>query len=262
MKRNFELLLFSTDPATVREAVAAGVDGLVVDWERRGKSSRQQDADTQINADTVDDLRRVRAATGAPIICRINGPCETTGEEVDAAIEAGATEILLPMARRREEVEILLGKVDGRCGLGILVETVAAVKAAQSLAELPLTRVFIGLNDLAIERRTPNIFTALADGTVDGLRRRFPMPFGFGGLTLPELGRPIPCRLLIGEMARLDCGFSFLRRSFLRDIRRRSMAREVPRIREALEEARARPPEEAGRDHQELRAAIAAWTAG
>ena len=262
MSRKFELLLFSTDPATVREAVAAGVDGIVVDWERRGKSSRQQDADTQINADTADDLRGVRAATAAPIICRINGPCETTGDEVDAAIEAGATEVLLPMVRRRDEVEVLLEKVDGRCGLGILVETVAAVKAAESLAELPLTRVFIGLNDLAIERRTPNLFTALADGTVDDLRRRFRIPFGFGGLTLPELGRPIPCRLLIAEMARLECSFSFLRRSFLRDIRRRSMAREVPRIREALERARARPPVEEARDHADLMAAIAAWTAG
>lgn len=62
-----------------------------------------------------------------------------------------------------------------------------------------------------------NIFRAVSDGTVERVQRHFSIPFGFGGLTLPERGNPIPCRLLIGEMIRLSCNFSFLRRPFFRD---------------------------------------------
>jgi len=68
----FELLLFSTDPAAVARYTAAGIDGFVVDWERRGKVARQTGADTEINADTPEDLRRVRAGTDARVVCRVN----------------------------------------------------------------------------------------------------------------------------------------------------------------------------------------------
>ena len=33
----FALFLFGSNPATVREATAAGMDGFVIDWERGGK---------------------------------------------------------------------------------------------------------------------------------------------------------------------------------------------------------------------------------
>jgi hypothetical protein len=44
---------------------------------------------------------------------------------------------------------------------------------------------------------------ALGGGHVNPprLRRYFEVPFGFGGATLPDRGRPIPCRLLLSEMA-------------------------------------------------------------
>ena len=58
------------------------VDGIVVDWETRGKEQRQASADTQINRDTPADLQRVRRETTAPIVCRINGVGETTGEPI------------------------------------------------------------------------------------------------------------------------------------------------------------------------------------
>jgi len=252
-------MLFSTRPEIIRPAVAAGVKGIIVDWEHIGKEARQAYADTQINHDTPDDLRRVRACTDARIICRVNRYTPLTAHEVEQAIEAGADEILLPMVQSLEEVEAVLRQVGGRCGVGILVETLSAAEIAGDLARLPLARVYVGLNDLAIERGTPNIFTAVADGTLERIRRAFRVPFGFGGLTLPERGYPIPCRLLIGEMARLDCRFSFLRRSFHRDMRGRDSAVEVPRILEAVARARRRSPEAIARDRRDLEAAIAAW---
>lgn len=256
----FQLLLFSTDPSFIRRAVQAGVHGIIVDWERVGKQERQIFADTQINGDTLEDLQRVRACTDAPVICRINLFGESTPIEIEQAIGAGADELLLPMVRSIEQVQAVLDLVRGRCGVGVLVETNEAVTLAEGLDRLPLSRVYVGLNDLAIARGTPNIFTAVADGTVESIRRAFHAPFGFGGLTLPQCGYPIPCRLLIGEMARLDCHFSFLRRSFHRDIQGHDVAGEVPRLLNALTDAHQRPAAAVNRDRMELEQHIAAWT--
>lgn len=248
----FELLLFSTTSSVIREANEAGIDGFIVDWENRGKPERQNGADTQINYDTPGDLACVRAATTARVICRINGAGPGTAGEVNTAIEYGADEILLPMVQSVAEVESILRHVDGRCGLGILIETVVALAIARELAALPLARVYAGLNDLAIQRGTPNIFEALADGTVDRIREPFSAPFGVAGLTLPDHGVPIPCRLLIAELTRLQCSFSFLRRSFHRDIKNRNMRFEVRRIRTAIQQARARTPREILADREEF----------
>lgn len=259
MGHRFSLTLFSTRPDIIHRAIAAGVDEIIVDWEWRGKQARQASADTEINRDTADDLSRVRACTAARVLCRLNACGETTRDEIECAIHAGADEILLPMVRSAGEVATVLDQVGSRCKVGILVETIDAVRCRFDLGELPLSRVYVGLNDLAIERGTPCIFTAIADGTVERIRQAFRVPFGFGGLTLPERGHPIPCCLLIGEMARLDCAFSFLRRSFYRDIEGLDMNDHVPRILAAYRQALSRSEEAVRRDRQDLEAAISAW---
>jgi hypothetical protein len=255
----FELLMFSTDPDVIRPAVAAGIDGVVVDWEWRGKDRRQENADTEINRATVEDLRRVRACTPARVSCRINGFGPETASEVARAVGEGADELLLPMVRDPGEVERVLGWANGHCAVGILVETPEAVARAEELASLPISRVYVGLNDLGIARRTPNIFSAAVDGLVEELRGRFRAPFGFGGLTLPDRGTPISCKLLIGEMARLECSHTFLRRSFHRDMRGRDPAVEVPRLRQALALARQRTAAEVHRDRSAFVQAVRSW---
>jgi hypothetical protein len=237
----FELFLFSTQPQIIKEAIAAGVDGIIVDWENAGKKARQSGYDTQINQATVEDLTTVRRVTSARVICRINGYNPETVQQVEKAINAGADEILLPMVRSGEEVARTLDFIQNRCTLGILVETLAATKSAAQFNQFPLSRIYVGLNDLAIDRKVHNIFQSLADGLVEQVRNVIQLPFGFGGLTLPELGSPIPCRYLIAEMVRLCCNFTFLRRSFLRDIQGKSMAVEIPLIRSALAEMTSRP---------------------
>jgi hypothetical protein len=256
MSEPFSLFLFSTDSEQIQRCIAAGVAGIIVDWERIGKRQRQVFADTQINMDTLEDLERVRAATRARVICRINGFHEATREEVRMCKDSGADEILLPMVRALGEVEDVLAYANGEIEVGILVETLEAYDIAEALSALPLSRVYVGLNDLAIARGTTNIFSALFDGMLDSIRARVSVPFGFAGLTLPDRGSPIPCRLLIGEMSRLGSQFSFLRRSFQRDIREHDPALEIPHILAALAEARARSPEEAQRDRAALLEAI------
>jgi len=248
LSAEFELLLFAVEPGLVHEAVAAGIGGIVVDWERRGKWERQLGVDTEINQQTVGDLVRVREAAPCPVICRVN-PCNgASAAELESAICGGADEILVPMVRTPDEVERILNLVDGRCGVGILVETAQAVAASSALAQLPISRVYVGLNDLAIDRGSLSIFDALLDGTVEGLRPDFDVPFGFGGLTLPDRGAPIPCRQLIAEMVRLECSFSFLRRSFRRDVPQHEIGVALTRIRGAIEAAGTRSPDAVASD--------------
>jgi hypothetical protein len=252
MSDSFGLFLFATEPGLLRDAVVAGVDGVVVDWERRGKHARQDGLDTEINEHTVDDLVRVRSLAPRRVVCRLNPLSDESAAELEAALAGGADEVLLPMVQSSAEVEALLELAAGRCGVGILVETVSAVRAASELAGLPLSRAYVGLNDLAIERRSTSIFDAVRDGTVERVRREFEVPFGFGGLTVPDRGAPVPCRYLIAEMARLDCSFAFLRRSFRRDIADRDVGESLGRIRAAVEAAAARSPRAVAEDRGAL----------
>ena len=258
----FELFLFSTQPVLIRDAVAAGVAGIIVDWESRGKHSRQENWDTEINGDTPRDLEVVRQATPARVICRLNGFGETTAAEIEAAVSRGADEILLPMVRATAEVRRVLQMAGGRCGVGVLVETVAATRLAPELAGLPLSRVYVGLNDLAIDRGLKSIFQSVTDGTVERSRQHYRVPFGFGGATLPDRGSPVPCPLLLAEMARMKCGFTFLRRSFHRDIRGRDIALEVPRIHQAIARAFARTQSMEHEDREALRRIVASIANG
>ena len=251
--RTFELLLFATHPELVAEATAAGVDGVIVDWERRGKGRRQAGQNTQINSDTLADLRRVRAATPARVLCRVNGYGPWTGREIDRAIDAGADEVLLPMVRSADQVDRTLDLVGGRCGLGILIETQAAVRAAAELAGRPLSRVYVGLNDLRIDRGSTQLFEPLVDGTVEAVRAQVRAPrFGVAGLTLPDRGAPVPSRLLAAELTGVGADFTFVRRSFLADTAALPLAPAAAAIRDNLTTLRTRSAAAAATDRAAL----------
>ncbi|TFV87360.1 aldolase [Blastococcus sp. CT_GayMR16] len=237
-----ELFLFTVDPRWGSAVVDAGAAGIVVDWERRGKERRQLGEGTQINADTAEDLTRMRAATDGRLLCRINGSGPWTGAEVDEAIARGADELLLPMVRTTDEVDRTLDLVAGRCGLGILIETQDAVERAAVLASRPLSRIYVGLNDLRIDRGSDELFRPLVDGSVDAVRAEVAQPFGVGGLTLPGGGSPVPSDLLAAELVRLGADFTFLRRSFTADMAGRDPATEVPRLLQSLASLRRAEP--------------------
>ena len=203
----------------------------------------------------------MRAATGGRLVCRVNGWDGWTPAEIDLAIALGADEVLLPMVRRVEEVDAALAHVAGRCGLGILIETTDAVRGADELLRRPLTRVYVGMNDLMIDRGCGPVFAALVDGTVDRLAVLAGVagiPFGVGGLTVPEGGHPVPCRLLAGELARLGASFTFLRRSFHADTAGRDLDVEVPRILAMVADARQRRLDRVASDRTQLERAVGA----
>jgi hypothetical protein len=251
-----DLFVFTVDPRFATGCVEAGAAGVVVDWERRGKARRQAGEGTQINGDTPADLSRIRAATDGRVICRINSAGPWTPSEVDLAVRLGADEVLLPMVRRPEEVDRALDAVAGRCGLGILVETEGGVAVVDELVARPLSRVYLGLNDLRIDRGSSVLFAPLVDGTAERVRGACPMPFGVAGLTRPDAGWPVPSRLLSGELARIDAAFTFLRRSFTADVAGRDLRVEVPRILADCASARRRTAGQVVADRAELLSAV------
>ena len=253
--RTIELVAVDHDLPRAGRLIECGVRTFLVDWEWLGKDARQQGFDTEIRPGTAADLAAVAAMPRAAAWCRINRLGPHTPAEVDAAIEAGAEGLFLPMVTRPPEVDRFLGLIAGRAAAGILVETIEALACVQDLSAFPLDRVYFGLNDFAISRGGGSIFRAVLDGSVARAREAFSaVPFGFGGLTAADAGHPVPCRRLIEEMARLQCDFSFLRRSFRRDYATRPAI--IDGITAAWTECTQRDPAAVVRDHERLRAVI------
>lgn len=257
MSAALDLVLFENDAAAAAAALAAGIDGLMIDLEFAGKHRRQEGADTEISEHQPGDLD-LAARLGARLrFCRVEGPGRWRPAQVEEVLARGATHVFLPMVEKPAEVELLLDQVAGRAAVGILVETEAAVAAAAALARLPIFGVFVGLNDLAIARRSKNLFAALADGTVERVRGAFAgKDFGFAGVTAMSRGEPLPARLLLAEMARLGATFAFLRRSFRRDMVGRDPHAEVAAIRRTWTELNARSAAAVAADHGELMARL------
>lgn len=254
-----ELQLFYNGPASLEVAVAGGIDAIVVDCEEAGKRERQQGHDTEINRWQPTDCEQVRRlAPSVRVLCRIDSirnAGKAAIEQALVAAAAGAHEVLLPMVDRVEEIERVLEALGGRAELGAMIETEGGVALAAEIDALPLRRVFVGLNDLMIERRSKHLFEHLLDGTVEQVRSRIRrLDLGFGGMTLPDRGHPVPCRLLVAELARLQCRFTFLRRSFYRDLAGSGLdpATAVGRMRAAWAQAIGRTDEEIEADREEL----------
>jgi hypothetical protein len=160
------------------------------------------------------------------------------------------------MVRTPAEVDRTLDLVAGRCGLGILIETQAAVDRAAEFAGRPLSRIYVGLNDLRIDRGSTELFRPLVDGTVDGVRRQVAQPFGVGGLTLPGRGFPVSSDLLAAELVRTGADFTFLRRSFTADMAGRDPFVEVPLLLAAVDRLRLAGPAEVTASREAFVAAV------
>ncbi len=221
------LVLFEARPLQVQQALDAGIDSMIVDWEWRGKAQRQAGVDTEINSDTVADLQVLTDLAVTRRYCRLDRQGRWLEKEVEEACAAGATDLILPMVRRPAEVESFLRRVNGRCRCGIMVETREAVAAGRDLATMGLDFVYVGLNDLAVDRGTSSIFEALIDGTVDKIRESFAeVEFGLGGVTVVDRGDPLPLPILLAELARHRCDFTFARRSYRADTKGRCLVAE------------------------------------
>ena len=219
MKLAISLFLFQADPAKAVDALAQGVDAVIFDVEQRGKRERQRTFDTSISVASIDALPAFVADSRISPICRLDPWGETSPRQIDVAIEAGVSALILPMAKTLEEVDGFTAAIGGRTKAGLMVETPEMLLLHPHLAHRELNLVYVGLHDLAIARNDRNLFAPLIDGTVEWVREALPnVSLGVAGATDPRFGAPIPFPLLAAEMSRLGIDFTFLRRSFITDV--------------------------------------------
>jgi 2-keto-3-deoxy-L-rhamnonate aldolase RhmA len=249
----FELVLFEHRPEVAAEMARCGIDAFMVDCEIAGKVDRQNGADTEIAPREIEEVAGLAAVPGIRAQCRVNRFGPWTAGEVKRALASGAHRVFLPMITAPAELEGFLRFVDERAEPACLIETAESITHLRALAALPVPTVYVGLNDLAISRGSRSIFSAIADGTIDRIREVFhDRHFGFAGATLVDAGNPVPCRLLLQELARLGAGFTFLRRSWRRDVQGRDAAVEVGRLRALFRDLRRRSSAECAADRAAL----------
>ncbi len=211
-----------TDIAQIAES--AGVDRIFIDMEYIGKNLRQGGMDTVQSHHTVEDIARVRAAvTTAELMVRINPihnaseEYDSTEDEVDAAIAAGADILMLPYFKTAEEVRRFIRAVRGRVKTLLLLETAEGVEHIDEILAIPgIDEMFIGLNDLSLSYGMRFMFQLLADGTVERLCAKFKargLPYGFGGIAALGTGA-LPAEQVIKEHYRLGSTCVILSRSF------------------------------------------------
>lgn len=243
----------SEDVAHIAEE--AGGDRIFVDMEYIGKTDRQGGMDTVQSRHTADDVRRLaQCLNKAELFVRVNPIHEKTDEynsskeEIDEAIEAGADLLMLPYFKTAEEVQTFVKYVNGRAKTVLLVETPEAAAIAEDLVQIPgIDEMFIGLNDLSLGYGKNFMFELLLDGTVEELCLKFRkggIPYGFGGIA--SLGKGmLPSEYVIKEHYRLGSACAILSRSFCRtgqvtDLKeiQKIFEIELPKIRELEEECR------------------------
>lgn len=236
---------------------------VIVDWESGSKHERQESSQrligitTNLTNDEADGVENARRLGFDRVICRINGLNADSPAEVERVIDQGGTDVLLPMWQDLDEVRALEDLVRGRARIGLMIETSGALRAARQLRAIAPSFAFIGLVDMAIDRGTSSIFSPIIDGTLSAVVEDLgDVPFGFGGLTLPDKGEPIPSRLFVGEMLRLGAAFSVMRRSFFRDVPVAHSGDAIEEINKAIARWSFRATEDIRIDHRDLVAVI------
>lgn len=249
-----DLALFTTDPDMAKQAKAAGIDRVVVDWETSGKAARQSGYSTEINDDCPDHVRELAGRLSIPTLVRIDHVDQAQVErDIEVAIDCGAESIMFPMARTPEQAERFVDRIAGRVRSIVQIETQSLVDRIADLQQIGWDSVYIGLNDLMISRGADWIWRPVLDGTVDHIFETLSdRNVGFGGVTVIGGGRPIPFTMLFAEMARLGCSMSFLRRSFHVEIGNRDMAAEIKAVRVLWDALLKRGTEAVARDHDRL----------
>lgn len=231
-----KLMYITNQPRIASIAEKAGVDCIFVDMEYIGKSLRQGGMDTVQSHHTIEDIKKIRMVIDkAQLLVRCNPIHGATAEynssmdEINQIIEAGADVIMLPYFKTVEEVKTFITLVDGRVKTMLLVETPEAVEIIDEILKIKrIDEMYIGLNDLSLGYQKKFMFELLVDGTVDKLCEKFKqkgIPYGFGGIA--SLGKgALPSEYVIKEHYRLKSTSAILSRSFC-DVREINSASEI-----------------------------------
>jgi len=221
---SLKLLYITNNPEVALIAEQAGVERIMVDLETYKKSERQGGMDTVQNSHTVGDIYNIRKVLKkAELVVRVNPihaatkEYESSEQELERVIAAGADCVMLPYFKEAEEVKIFLQHLDGRVKNILLLETAAAAENLDDILELSgIDEIHIGLNDLSLCFKKTFMFEVLADGTVEKITdkiRKKEIPYGIGGIASIGNG-DLPAEKLIGEYYRIGSQAVILSRSF------------------------------------------------
>lgn len=219
-----KLMYITNRPEVAQIAEAAGVDRIFVDMEYIGKQARQGGMDTVQSHHTIDDIKKIKnTVKKSEVMVRINPIHDATSEynsskeEIDAVVEAGADIIMLPYFKTAEEVAAFVKLVDGRAKTLPLVETPEAAEVIDDILKIQgIDEIFVGLNDMSLGYGKKFMFELLTDGTVEKLCLKFKLrgiPYGFGGIAALGKGM-LPAEHIIKEHYRLGSTCVILSRSF------------------------------------------------
>jgi len=246
----FQFTLITNDRALAERADAAGVDRIGVDIERLNKSARQGHiANARISDHELADLERLASVVRrAALFARLNPLHEGSKTEVELALAAKATVLMLPFFTTAAEVGKFVRLVDGRAKIVLLLETAAAVVRLHDVLGVPgIDEVTVGLNDLHLSTGVTNQFELVTSDLmtmISDLVRGQGIRFGFGGLARAnDDSLPVPSDLVLAQHARLASTSSWLSRSFFDSAPTSfDLNFEIAKLRERLSFWAAQPP--------------------
>lgn len=251
---SLKLMYITNKPEVALIADETGVDRIFIDMEYIGKEERQAGLDSVKSHHTISDIIAVKKnIKKAELLVRVNPIHQATSaycssyDEINAAIDAGADVVMLPMYRTLNDVEQFLSIVNGRARTQLLAETPDACGIMSRVVSIPeVDEIHIGLNDLHLAMHKRFMFELLADGTVDQICNQIKesnKQFGFGGIARIGYGL-LPAEYVIREHYRLGSTCAILSRAFCNADKMNNVseieqlfATEMIRIRKAEEEA-------------------------
>ncbi len=195
-----------------------GVDRIWIDLETLGKEERQKNMNTVKSKHTIGDILKIKThLSHAEMLVRINPWNDNSPKEIDAAINAGADIIMLPMWKTDIEVINFILAVKSRVKTSLLLETREAVECLDKILDIDgFNEIHIGLNDLHLSYNLSFMFELLSNGVVECICEKLKkkgIVYGFGGIA--RLGEgDIPAEKIILEHYRLGSTRAILSRSF------------------------------------------------
>ena len=211
-------------PEIAQIAENAGADWIFIDMEFIGKDARQGGLDTVQNHHSAEDIRNVKQSlSSAKVLVRIN-PIhdelpyyQSSKDEIDEAIAAGADILMLPFFHTVKEVEEFISMVDGRAKTCLLLETPEAAELLDEILEVPgIDMIHIGLNDMHLALEMNFMFELLANGKVDEWMQKIKakgIMCGFGGIAGLNTGL-LPGAKVLKEHCRLGSEMVIVSRAF------------------------------------------------
>lgn len=218
------LMYITNNPVTAEIAQRAGVDRIWIDMEYIGKRQRQGGMDTVQNHHTIEDIRKIRPiVTKSELLVRVNPLHKQSNEycsskdEIDAAIEAGADVVMLPMFRTSDDVREFVEYIGERSKVQLLIETAEAVENLDEILTVSgIDEIHIGLNDLHLAYNKTFMFELLCDNTVSKICKKISekgIKYGFGGIARIGYGM-LPAEYIIAEHYHLGSTAAILSRGF------------------------------------------------